>query len=483
MNIRFIALAAFCGLSTVSYAQNLQLPDALQRSIQNYEKIKAKEALVKASQENTNYQKGQYLPDFTVLAQQSYGTINAQNGPMYGYGGLGSAATSMPLADQNWNAAFGSLYLANINWNLFTFGRIKNQVQLARVEERQSAADLQQEKFQHQVKVGAAYFNLFASQRIKYVQEKNLERAQVFLSTTLSRVASGLIPGVDASLAKAEVSNAQSARIKAYDMELEYSKILAVLLGEKYKSFTLDSVFTSKTPMLTQHELTGRNSSAGKAAGAQASDPIALPLNLINHPLLQWQKSKISGSTQSEKIQRLQKLPSLSAFGIIQGRGSGFESNYVQDNRAFSKSYHKGVGIQRGNYLAGLTLSWNLTNLYRLSAKVKQQKYQTQALQNEYHLLHEELSAQAQLANAKLENAVENFEETKIQVKAAADAYRQNTTLYRIGLTTIVDLTQSLYALNRAEIDFEIARNNIWQALLLKSAAAGELSVLLNAIP
>lgn len=468
MNIRFIALAAFCGLSTVSYAQTLQLPDALQRSIQNYEKIKAKEALVQASQENTNYQKSQYLPDFTVLAQQSYGTINAQNGPMYGYGGLGSAATSMPLADQNWNAAFGSLYLANINWNLFTFGRIKNQVQQARVEERQSAADLEQEKFQHQVKVGAAYFNLFASQRIKYVQEKNLERAQVFMSTTLSRAASGLIPGVDASLAKAEVSNAQSARIKAYDMELEYSKTLAVLLGEEYQRFTLDSVFTSKTPVLIQYHLAGQDTPSQ---------------NLINHPLLQWQKSKISASTQLEKVQRSQKLPSLSAFGLVQGRGSGFQSNYVQDNSDFSKSYLKGVGIDRGNYLAGLTLSWNLTNLYRFGAKVKQQRYQTQALQNEYHLMHEELSAQAQLANAKLKNAADNFEETKIQVKAAADAYRQNTTLYRSGLTTIVDLTQSLYALNRAEIDFEIARNNIWQALLLKSAAAGELSVLLNAIP
>lgn len=63
MNIRFIALAVLCGLSTLSYAQTLQLPDALQRSIQNYEKIKAKEALVLASRENTTYQKSQHLPD------------------------------------------------------------------------------------------------------------------------------------------------------------------------------------------------------------------------------------------------------------------------------------------------------------------------------------------------------------------------------------------------------------------------------------
>lgn len=459
MNIRFIALAAFCGLSTLSYAQTLQLPDALQRSIQNYEKIKAKEALVLASRENITYQKSQHLADFSLLAQQSYGTINAQNGPMYAYGGLGSAASSMPLAEQNWNAAFGSLYLANINWNLFTFGRIKNQVQIARTDEKVAIADLEQEKFQHQVKVGAAYLNLLASQRIKYVQEKNLDRAQVFMTTTVSRAASGLIPGVDASLARAEVSNAQSARIKAYDMELEYAKSLSVLLGEQYQSFSLDSVFTRTTPQLTD------------------KDP-----SVKQHPILLWQKSKVESSEQAEKLHRSNKLPSLSAFGVLQGRGSGFEWNYVQDNSAYSRSYGKGAGIDRGNYLTGLTLSWNLTNLYRFSAKTREQKYRTQSLQNEYQLINEDLSAQTQLANAKLKNAMENFEETKIQIKAASDAYRQNMALYRNGLTTIVDLTQSLYALNRAEIDFEIARNNIWQALLIKSAAMGELSILLNAI-
>ncbi|WP_316816533.1 TolC family protein [Pedobacter nyackensis] len=460
MNIRFIALAVLCSLSAMSYAQTLHLPDALQRSIQNYEKIKAKEALVAASAENTNYQKSQYLPDLTLMAQQSYGTINAQNGPLYSYGGLGIASTSMPLAEQNWNAAFGSLYLANINWNLFTFGRIKNQVKLATADQKIAGADLEQEKFQHQVKVGAAYFNLMASQRIKYVQEKNLDRARVFMTTTVSRAESGLIPGVDASLAKAEVSNAQSARIKAYDMELEYSKTLAVLLGEDYRAFILDSIYINKIPRLQEKYVA----------------------NISDHPSLLWQRSKVESSEKAEKLQRSNALPSLSAFGVVQGRGSGFDWNYVQDNTAYSSSYKNGAGIDRGNYLAGLTLSWNLTNVHRYGAKVREQRYKTQALQNEYLLISDELSAQAQLADAKLKNAIENFEETKIQIKAASDAYRQNMALYGNGLTTIVDLTQSLYALNRAEIDYEIAQNNIWQALLIKSAALGELSILLNAI-
>lgn len=125
MKLKFIALTGLLGLSQIALAQVLPLSNALDRSVQNYQTIKAKEAMAKAAEENIQFQKYQDVPDITFQAQQNYGTINAQNGPLYSYGGLGAASTSMPLAEQNWNAAFGSLYLANVNWNLFSFGRIK----------------------------------------------------------------------------------------------------------------------------------------------------------------------------------------------------------------------------------------------------------------------------------------------------------------------------------------------------------------------
>ena len=170
MKVKIIAiLGLVLALNTNSYAQILHLEDALQRSVVSYDRIKSKKSIVSAAAQNTSFQKQQYLPDVTLAAQQSFGTINAQHGPMYAYGGLASAASSMPLAEQNWNAAFGSLYFANVNWNLFTFGRIKNQVELGQKKEQIASADLDQEIFNHQIKVSASYFNLLASQRIQYV--------------------------------------------------------------------------------------------------------------------------------------------------------------------------------------------------------------------------------------------------------------------------------------------------------------------------
>lgn len=460
MKFKFIVSVSLVWVFGVkSYAQTLKLKDALARSVERYDKIKSKQSIIAASEKNTVLQQQLYLPDITFSAQQSYGTINMLHGPMYAQGGMASAATSMPLAEQNWNAAFGALYFANINWNLFTFGRIKNLVALGKQKEHTAHAALEQEIFQHQVKVSAAYLNLLASQRIKYVQEKNAERAEVFFQMTDSRSKSGLIPEVDAQLAKAEVSSARSLQIKSHDKELEWSRHLAVLLGDEFQQYQLDSLYNTTIPPENTTALSGKTD---------------------KHPVLRLQESKIEESVQSEALFKSEKRPSLAAFGLIQGRGSGFESNYAQDNTAYSSKYLKGVGLDRGNYLLGFSLSWNITNLFRAGTKVKEQQYLTRSLQQDFDLLTKELNTQEHMAYAQLNNSRKNFEETKVQLSAAQLAYRQHTALYENGLTNLVDYTQALYSLNRAEIDYEIARNNVWQALLLLASARGELEVFIQ---
>jgi hypothetical protein len=65
-------------------------------------------------------------------------------------------------------------------------------------------------------------------------------------------------------------------------------------------------------------------------------------------------------------------------------------------------------------------------------------------------------------------------------MKAASDAYLQRSVLYKNGLTNIVEVTQTLYSLNRAETDRDLSINNVWQALLLKAAASGDFGLFIN---
>ncbi|WP_235964554.1 TolC family protein [Pedobacter gandavensis] len=455
-----VVITGFLILSTTStYAQTLYLKDAINTALSNYGSIKAKKNYVSASEEGLQQSKKDYLPNLSLSAQQDYGTINGQNGPSYGLGGLGVASSGPAFDQQNWNAAFGALYLANINWDFFSFGKIKERVKVSEGILKRDQQDLVQEQFQQEIRVSAAYLNLLAAQRLRKSQENNLQRAITFKNTAVIRASNGLIAGVDSSLAKAELSSAKIALTKAKDLEQEQANRLGVLMGVTVTSLELDTASITRIPLHLY------------------ADSI---LQQKSHPLLQFYRSKVDLSNEQARLFRKSYYPTFSMFGVMQGRGSGFSSAYAQQQTAFTRNYVDGINPVRGNYLLGVGMVWNLTTILKTHPQVRAQEFLSKGLQNEYDLAEQQLQAQVAIADTKLKNAIDNYKEAPIQVKAAADAYLQKSTLYKNGLSTIVDLTQALFVLNRAETDRDIAYNNVWQALLLKSAALGNFDLFIN---
>lgn len=456
-----LIFAAFLCADIAADGQTLNMKEAVNTAVTNYGTIKAKANYVNSTKQSVEQAKREYLPNFTLAAQQDYGTINGQNGPLSGLGGgLGTASSGPVLGQQNWNAAFGALYLANVNWDFFTFGRIKEKVNVSKATLKRDQTDLDQEIFQHEIRVSAAYLNLLAAQRLTKSQQKNLDRAITFKNNAAARAKNGLIAGVDSALANAEVSNAKISLTKAVDLEQEQANKLGVLLGVTATDFKLDTASINHVP---QAILLNDTTS-----------------NFSEHPLLKFYKNRVNVSDQQVNYFKRLAYPTFSLLGVMQGRGSGFTSNYGNDQSAYSKSYGDGINPTRGNYLVGIGVSWNLSTIFKNSPQIKSQRYISQGLENEYELVDQQLHAQLALSETKIKNAMDNYNEAPIQVKAAAEAYLQKSTLYKNGLTTLVDLTQALYTLNRAETDRDIAYTNVWQALLLKSAALGNYNIFIN---
>jgi len=441
--------------------EKLSINEALKLATENYGTIKAKANYASASLTSVDQAKRDYLPNLVLSAQQDYGTVNGQNGPLYGFGGYGVASSGLPLPNQNWNAAFGSLYLANVNWEFFSFGKAKERIKVAKEAANRDNKDYQQELFNHQIKVSAAYLNLLAAQKLTLSYEKNLLRADTFRQVVVTRALNGLIAGVDSSLANAEVSNAKITLTKAKDFEQEQSNKLSQLIGISAREFILDSVFTSDVP---------------------ADFDLAADSSLARHPLLQWYQSRVDVGKEQQKYLKTLYYPSFSLIGVFQTRGSGFRSDYATNQHSFTQNYFDGIKPTRSNYLIGVGLTWNITQPLRVSKQVKAQMYTNEALRNELELADQQIRAQLSLADTKIQNAINNYREVPTQMKAASDAFLQKSVLYKNGLTNLVDVTQALYALIRAETDRDIAYNNVWQALLYKAAASGDFSVFIDKI-
>ncbi len=226
----------------------LTLQKALNTALSQQQLLKAKDNYAQASAQAIITAKRDGLPDFTLSAQQAYGTLNGLNGLPSGLPGLVATTAGPVAATQNWNAAFASLYTSNINWNIFSFGLQKAYVAEAKGIYNRDAADLEQEKFQQQVKVAGAYLNLLAAQRLRYSMDVNLSRVSQLRDVILVRTMNGLNAGVDSTIANAELSKARIAVTDAINYEQSQAANLAVQLGITNQSFSLDSIYISQLP-------------------------------------------------------------------------------------------------------------------------------------------------------------------------------------------------------------------------------------------
>ena len=452
-----VTLLLFVNPSKPLFAQVLSLTDAVETALLNYGTIKAKGHYINASKATLQQSKKDYLPNLNLSLQQDYGTVNGQNGPLYGLG-LSVASSGLPLDSQNWNSGFGALYLTNVNWDFFAFGRSREKINVSQYAVTRDESDLEQEQFQHSIRVAGAYLNLLAAQRLTKSWERNLERASSLKTVVVTRAKNGLIAGVDSSLANAEVSNARIAITQARDFEQEQASKLAQLMGTTNQEFTLDTSFVVRIP----------------------SNMTDSGTTVKNHPLLKYYANRIAFSNQQATYFQTLSYPVLSLFGVFQGRGSGFYSSYAQNQNAFTHDYFEGIKPIRANYLLGVGLTWNMTSILRVRNQVLSQKFVSNAMQEEYNLVDQQIKNQLQLSDKKIKNAMDNYLEAPIQVRSASDAFLQKGALYRNGLSNIVDFTQALYILNRAETNRDIAFSNVWQALLLKAASAGDFNLFLT---
>lgn len=442
---------------SLMFSQVLTLPHALDISLKNYQLIKAKQNYADAANTAVTTAKRDGLPDITLAGQQEYGSLNGMNGLSSGLQGITTITNGPALPAQSWNSAFGSLYVSNISWNIFSFGLQRAHVAAAKGIYEQEEADYEQEKFLLQIKVIAGYLDLLGAQRLRSSMQANLARATDLAMTIHARTDNGLNPGVDSSIADAEVSRARLSLTDAINYEQTKAGQLATVMGITTQDFMLDTSYVNRMPEVT-----------------------LLPLN-TSHPVLFFLSRRIEASNLQTSYLKKTGLPRFSLFGVLQERGSGFGDGYGPANlKDYTTSYYDGIKPTRANYLVGIGFTWNIMDYSRSRVKVKSQQFLSAALTSEYRQQQNDLVNQSTLADKQIGNALSRYQETPIQLKAATDAYIQKMELYNNGLANISDVAQALYTLSRAQTDKDIAYNAVWQAVLFKAASTGDLSGFLS---
>lgn len=451
-----ISRIAFCQ-DVVSEPHRITLSEAIDSAIKNYPSIKAKKAERTASEFALKAAQTEgRIPDVIIQDQYQFATNNSLAGATFPMQGAFPAVSGGIRSNNIYQPVWGSLTDIQVNWQAFTFGKVKANIDVAQKALIRQEYDYENELFQHQVKVADAYLSLLVFQKTVRIQEVNLQRAITFREVTNAKVISGLRAGIDSSFASAEVSKAKLLLLQSQQNERTQRIRLNELMGVSNGNFQADSMqFFQKLPLISQEKA-----------------------DVFQNPILKVFNAQIDFSKARSIAIRKSYYPSIILNASVWGRGSGVNNG----KDSYSSKITDGLGYQVGNYLLGVGISWNLTPIYRIRHEVSaelQRAEQFQQLLNQQEL---RLSSQNANANIQIELAIQQAREAPIQTMAAQGAYQQATARYDSGLATLLEVSQAFLLLNRAEVDQSIATNNVWRALLLKAASIGNLSIFLSQV-
>jgi len=441
---------------TIAQRQPLPLNKAIGMALDNYPSIQARQAQVRAGAASVEETRHRRLPSLTLFEQLDAGTTNNLGSSYFSAGIVPSITGAGARPENSGDISSGNIGVAYLQWQVSNFGGYKAEVQEARTRLRVDSMDLKKEQLYIVSIVLQSYLDLIRNYELNLIQWENLRRADTIRMAIRNYVLSGLRPGVDSSLAEAEYSRAKLDYLDTYN-RLSLSKVQLSQLT------ALDTAAIE--PDLNDDYLL--LSSANLVSAAASSLP--------EHPFLQYFHSIYENGQALENMIRKAYLPKVYVLGAGWIKGSS-----INENGSLNKDLSTGLGYTRSNYLAGLGVTYDLFNPRKEKDRLNVQKAQTEVALRNYETQRRSLENAALQASVNLHTAIAKFNEIPVQLNAARDAYRQRLTQYNAGLSTIIDLTNALYVLNRAQTDLIHTKDGVWRALVQKAYANNGIYQLLS---
>jgi outer membrane protein len=354
-----------------------------------------------------------------------------------------------PASSNDMSGVFGSATSLLLNWQPLTFGQRQSQVDFSKAGLRYATADAANEIFKHKINVINAYLDLLTATELVKLYEENLRRTEANLSMIKTLVTTGIKPGVDSALLKAEVSKAKVDLLNGKKLKEQTRINLSLLLA------------TDNLPVLTDSSYFGKLPSA------------VVNADTIQNPLQSLYKSSIDLSKARKNVLSKTTMPTLGSWSTVYARGSGIHSNGMIKAT-------DGLGLQRYNYGVGLQLSVPILQFSRIKPQLQQQNFIIKSNEEKLKEISLQLRKQNELADTALGNALAIVKETPLYYESASFSYRALLSRYQSGLANFADLMQAQYALIKAETDNKTAYMGVWKALLYKAAVTGDLNIFLS---
>lgn len=428
----------------------LTLRGAVEYSQENYPQILKSIYQVDAARKSVSLQKvKEYNPDALVSYQQVAATHNKLTQILFGSPVL--PPNPGPGLD---TVQFGPLFFSGagflFDWAPIDFGLHKARITQAKTELNQAEKNLAVTRLDVGTQAAASYLEALVTREQVDAFAANVQRFSQFSLMVHALVDAGLRPGADASLADAQLANAQNDLIRAkLSNELAEAQ-LARNVGLGGRKLILDPGALVKI-------------------SEPADDQNRAP-EFIQHPMAQAAQSSVLTIASQKHVLDRTYYPKFRWLAGMNFRGSGLSVKGKAQSANAS-----GFAPAVPNWNVGLVVDFPFMDILRIQAEKKVVMSRLRAEQESYNQILQDLRMQDVQARAKLRAAVALAANMPVQVEAALAASRQAESRYQAGLATVAQVATANQVLAESRVKDAVARIGVWQALLSIAYVQGDL--------
>jgi outer membrane protein len=349
-----------------------------------------------------------------------------------------------------WGSATGALF----SWEPIDFGLRQATVARAEAAVARARAGEALTRLDVQAAVGSAFLNVVGAQRAVAALQADVDRRGLLSRAVHTLVDNQLRPGAEASRSDAERAAAQTRLIQAQQSVTLAQISLARVLGVTAGAVTIDVA-----------ALADRLPAAAPAAGT------------TTHPLAQVHQAAVDVARAQEEILSRTDFPHVYFQSSVFARASGANANGQLDG-GFS-----GLGLDRANWAAGVQVVFpNVFDFTSLRARKSAAAASARAEIALYDEAVLTVTSEQQAAAAMVQAARAIVANTPVQLGAAQQSEAQARARYQAGLASIVEVADAQSLLVQAEVQDQLARIDVWRALLAQAAAQGTLAPFLSLV-
>jgi outer membrane protein TolC len=433
----------FLSLSALNDSADHYLPGLLE-----------KRALVSSASASVTEARHQFLPAVRFNDQVNLGSDNATAGSYFPYGIIPSTSSGVRGAN-DYQAVSGNIAILYGEYDLINFGYKKALIDYAKSGQDLSQADLQREMYILHGRICRAWFNLMIGEARMSVEKETVKRYDTIFNIINALTSSGIKPGSDSSLAKAELSKSRITYNQINEQVKNYREEISYLTGVPVDSILPDTVLMS--------------------IGKRKSIISTLPDSAVN-PLIDYYINLSKLYLSNQRLISRSYLPKIFLTAASWARGSSIAYNDQY------QSVDNGFGYQRFNYLAGVSFQYDLFNGIHKKDRLKTFGFEKDATDLELKQQQISLASAERQAQNSIDIAEKNLQELPIQYQAAVDTYNQKIAQYKAGIITLIDLTNAAFVLDRSLNDYAETTGNWYLAQLDKALATGQLAGFIQSI-